>query len=87
MVLLAGTAVLTVDVLDLHRPMLAGAAALMMVCFPAVGSTCTYIYTMDGYMLALFLSVLAVWCMERLSLIHISFEQGPNALFSGFSAP
>ena len=64
-VLLAGTAVLTVDVLDLHRPMLAGAAALMMVCFPAVGSTCTYIYTMDGYMLALFLSALAVWCMER----------------------
>lgn len=82
-VLLAGTAVLTVDVLDLHRPMLAGAAALMMVCFPAVGSTCTYIYTMDGYMLALFLSALAVWCMERWPKKVLGCI--PAALCMGFS--
>ena len=45
---IALAAVLAVDVLKLHRPVLAGVAGLMMAVFPSVGSTATYLYTMDG---------------------------------------
>ncbi|MBQ5755369.1 MAG: glucosyltransferase domain-containing protein [Oscillospiraceae bacterium] len=62
---IALAAVLAVDVLKLHRPVLAGVAGLMMAVFPSVGSTATYLYTMDGYMLSLLLAVLAVWFMEK----------------------
>ena len=62
---IALAAAFTADLLKLHRPLLAGLAGLMMVAFPAVGSTATYLYTMDGYMLAMLLAVLAIWCAER----------------------
>ncbi len=37
----------------------------LLVSFPALASTFAYVFTMDGYMLALLLAVLAVLCTKR----------------------
>lgn len=36
----------------------------LLAVFPAIASTFAYVFTMDGYMLALFLAVLAVLCVK-----------------------
>lgn len=37
----------------------------LLVSFPSLASTFAYVFTMDGYMLALFLAILAVWLTKR----------------------
>lgn len=52
-------AVLT-EVLELTDPTVITAVSGLLVSFPALASTFAYVFTLDGYMLALFLAVLAV---------------------------
>ena len=65
LLLIALSAVFVVDLLELDRPVFAALAGGCMAAFPAVASTFTYIYTADGYMIALLLAVLAAWCCLR----------------------
>lgn len=37
----------------------------LLVSFPALASTFAYVFTLDGYMLALLLAVLSVWCVSK----------------------
>lgn len=63
---LALTNVVLTDLLELKdRPgiLLMGG---LLVSFPALASTFAYVFTLDGYMLALLLAVLSVWCVSRL---------------------
>lgn len=53
------TAVLT-EVLELTDPVTITVVSGLLVSFPALASTFAYVFTMDGYMMALFLAILAV---------------------------
>lgn len=57
---LAGTAVALVELLEIKDSMLIVLVSGLLVAFPAVASTYAYVFTMDGYMMALFLAVLSV---------------------------
>ena len=63
---IALSAVLVVETLKIERPVLAGLCGLLMVTFPTVVSTFSYIFTADAYFLALLLSVLAVYLSEKI---------------------
>lgn len=58
---LALTAVLLVDFLEIKSNGVAVLVAGLLVSFPALASTYAYVFTADGYMLGLFLAVLAVY--------------------------
>ena len=57
---LALTAVALTELLELADPLVIMAASGLLVSFPALASTFAYVFTMDGYMMALFLAILAV---------------------------
>lgn len=63
--ILAVTAVLLVEVLEVENipggMMIAG----ILVTFPVLTSTFAYVFTMDGYMLAVFLAVLSVYLVTK----------------------
>lgn len=61
LLLLSVTAVLLTDVLQIDSVWLGVFVGGLMVTFPALASTFAYVYTLDGYMVGLMLSVLAVW--------------------------
>ena len=48
------------EVLELTDPPVITAVSGLLVSFPALASTFAYVFTLDGYMLALFLAILAV---------------------------
>lgn len=52
----------------------------LLVSFPALASTFAYVFTMDGYMLALLLAVLAVLCVKKWNKGFV-----PGALCLAFS--
>jgi hypothetical protein len=54
------TAAVLTEVLELTDPVTITVVSGLLVSFPALASTFAYVFTMDGYMLALFLAVLAV---------------------------
>ncbi len=58
---LSVTAVLLVEVLDINKTEWIVLISGLLVSFPALASTYAYLFTADGYMLALMLSVLAVY--------------------------
>ena len=60
-VYLSMTAVLLVKLLDVNDSILAGLVAGLLVTFPTLTSNFAYVFTMDGYMIGLFLSVLSVY--------------------------
>lgn len=60
MLYLAFTAVALVEFLEVKRTSSIILVGGMLVGFPAVASTFAYVFTMDGYMTALFLAVLSV---------------------------
>lgn len=83
---LALTAVALTELLELADPLVIMAVSGLLVSFPALASTFAYVFTMDGYMMALFLAILAVLFTKKqkkgwlagavclafsLSLIHI----------------
>ncbi len=62
---LAGTACLTVSLLRIRRPLGCVAAAALMVTFPTVTATFTYMFTADGYFLSLLLSAFGAYAAVR----------------------
>ena len=57
---LALAAVALTELLELADPLVIMAVSGLLISFPALASTFAYVFTMDGYMMALFLSILAV---------------------------
>lgn len=62
---LSVTSVLLTDLLQLRRKEWIVVISGLLVAFPALASTYAYIFTADGYMLALMLSVLAVYLTKK----------------------
>lgn len=65
MVYLGLTSVLLVDFLEVEDTVSVVLISGLLVTFPAIASTFSYVFTMDGYMLAVFLAVLAVWHTKK----------------------
>lgn len=62
---LAGTAAALTELLELKRTWVIVLTSGLLVSFPAVASTFAYVFTMDGYMLALLLAVLSVLLTKK----------------------
>lgn len=62
---LACTAVALVELLEVKNPFVIALISGLLVAFPALASTFAYVFTMDGYMLALLLAVLAVLLTKK----------------------
>lgn len=65
LVFLACTAVALTELLELHDSILIVLVSGLLVAFPATASTFAYVFTMDGYMMALLLAVLSVLLTAR----------------------
>ena len=80
---LALTAVALTELLELADPLVIMAVSGLLVSFPALASTFAYVFTMDGYMMALFLAILAVLFTKKqkkaVSYTHLrAHETGRN---------
>lgn len=62
---LSCTGVVLTELLKLKDVLAVVLVSGLLVTFPALASTFAYVFTMDGYMLALFLAVLAVYFVGR----------------------
>ena len=60
------TAALLVEFLEVKDRVTIVLISGLLVTFPALASTFAYVFTMDGYMLALMLAVAAVVCVKKL---------------------
>ena len=65
LVWLSLTAVVLTETLELTDPLVITAVSGLLVAFPALASTFAYVFTMDGYMLGLFLAILAVLLTKK----------------------
>ena len=65
LVFLGFTAAALVALLELKDTVAIVLVGGLLVSFPALASTFAYVFTMDGYMLALLLSVLSVLCTKK----------------------
>lgn len=80
--ILAVTAVLLTEVLEIEKVSGGVMIAGILVTFPVLTSTFAYVFTMDGYMLAVLLSVLAVYLVDKGKLgflwggIALAFSMG-----------
>jgi len=63
--ILAVTSVLLVEVLEIQNNVAGMMIAGVLVTFPVLTSTFAYVFTMDGYMLAVFLTVLSVYLATK----------------------
>ncbi len=64
---IALTAVLLVSILEIKQSFIGFLVGGLLVSFPALTATFAYMFTADGYMLSLFLAVLAVYVTKRFS--------------------
>ncbi len=64
---LACTAAVLTELLELKDSLVIALVSGLLVVFPAVASTFAYVFTMDGYMLGLLLSVLSVFFTKKYS--------------------
>lgn len=62
---LACTAVAITELLEIKDKLIIILVSGLLVVFPAIASTFAYVFTMDGYMMALFLAVLAVLLTQK----------------------
>ena len=67
LVWLALAAAALTELLELKDPVTITVVSGLLVSFPALASTFAYVFTMDGYMMALFLAVLAVLLTKKYS--------------------
>lgn len=80
--ILAVTAVLLVEVLEIEKTSGGMLIAGVLVTFPVLTSTFAYVFTMDGYMLGVFLAVLSVYLVPKgkfgfvLGGIALAFSMG-----------
>ena len=58
-------AALTVDLLSIRSPLLAGVAGAVMAAFPCLGYTFLYLFTASAYCLSILLAALSVWLAKR----------------------
>ena len=65
MFLLALAAAVLVDFLEVTSSWTVVLISGMLVTFPALASTFAYVFTLDGYMMALLFAVLSVWCVKK----------------------
>ncbi len=56
------------ELLEVRKPWAVMACSALLAVFPALASTFAYVYTLDGYMLALMLAVLAVLFTKRFGM-------------------
>lgn len=80
MIYLGLTSVLLVDFMEVNDNLSIVLVSGLLVSFPALASTFAYVFTMDGYMLAVFLAVLAVWITKKQRLGFV-----PGAVFLALS--
>lgn len=62
---LAITAVILAEFLEFHSPVTITLVSGLLVAFPALASIFAYVFTMDGYMLAMLLAVAACLCVKK----------------------
>ena len=80
--ILAITSVLLVEVLEIENVVFGMLVAGVLVTFPVLASTFAYVFTMDGYMLAVFMAVLSVYLASKKKLgflfggIVLAFSMG-----------
>lgn len=65
LVFLAGTSVVLTELLELTDKTVICLTGGLLVAFPAFASTVAYVFTLDGYMLAMFLAVLSVLLVKK----------------------
>ncbi len=65
LIFLALAAVALVELLEVKESWAIVLVSGLLVSFPALASTFSYVFTMDGYMLALLLAVLSVLCTKK----------------------
>ncbi|MBR1930483.1 MAG: glucosyltransferase domain-containing protein [Lachnospiraceae bacterium] len=65
---LALSAVALVELLEVHDGFVISAISGLLVAFPALASTFAYVFTLDGYMMALLLAVLSVLLTKKYRL-------------------
>nr|MCR5278056.1 glucosyltransferase domain-containing protein [Lachnospiraceae bacterium] len=65
LIYIAVASAFTVKILDIRRPLYAALAGVILAVFPALASDFAYVFTMDGYMLGMLLSVIAVYLVGR----------------------
>lgn len=65
LVFLACTGVALVELLGLEDKLLIISISGLLAAFPALSSTFAYVFTLDGYMLAMFLAVLSVLLVKK----------------------
>ena len=88
---LALTAVLLQRFLKVERALTAGLVAALLVVYPTLTSNFAYMFTADGYMLALLLSVLAVYLVDKgkygflLGAIALGFSMGIYQAYLSFA--
>ncbi len=63
--LLGAAAAVITDILEVKKPWAIVLCGGLLAVFPALASTFAYVYTLDGYMLALLLAVLAVYFTKK----------------------
>lgn len=79
---LALTAVVLTECLELADPLVIVAVSGLLVSFPALASTLAYVFTMDGYMMGLFLAVFAVLLTKKyrkgwiMGAVSLAFSMG-----------
>ncbi|MBE5873368.1 MAG: hypothetical protein E7287_03065 [Lachnospiraceae bacterium] len=62
---LAGTSVVLTELLELKDKTVVCLVSGLLVAFPAFASTVAYVFTLDGYMLAMFLATLSVLLVKK----------------------
>ena len=75
---LALTAVALTELLDIHDGFVILLTGGLLVAFPALSSTFAYVFTLDGYMMAMLLAVLAVLLTGRNRYGFVPGAQGWN---------
>ncbi len=75
-------AAILVKLLDIKNSLVAGLIGALLVTFPVIASDFAYVFTMDGYMLGVLLSILSVYLVKAhkwgflLGGIALSFSMG-----------
>lgn len=88
---LACAAVVLTDILEIRKTYCVILVSGLLVAFPALTSVFAYVFTMDGYMLALLLAMLAVWFTKKYrygflaGAVCLAFSMGTYQAYLAFA--
>ena len=91
MLYLAVTAVLLTEILELKHTWSIVLVSGLLVAFPSLASTFAYVFTMDGYMMAVLFAVLAVFLTKKYNrgflagAVCLAFSLGIYQAYLGFA--